>query len=219
MKHVRLTLDADGREGEIHPMYDVLVNAPYINRATAMHWNFSGEEFGIMHYIEGDITAFEKTLASIPEVLAYELAPAGNDTFYVYIRDATNKPLRNVLEVLTQSPVVVIPPIEYTEQGTVSYSVFGPSKEIQAAIEKVPDPITVEITEVTGMAAVPGVLESLLSDRQRDAINAAFSLGYYEIPREAELEDIANSIGCAPSTAAEHLRRAESKLLQSFFDN
>jgi predicted DNA binding protein len=57
--------------------------------------------------------------------------------------------------------------------------------------------------------------ESLLTDRQREAVEAANDLGYYEIPREASQEDVAERIGCAASTAAEHLRKAETKLLRS----
>ena len=199
-------------------MFDIIVNAPYVDRATAMHWNFSGDELGIMHHVEGDLAAFEAAIEDVPEVLDYELTPAGPDAFYAYILDATNEPVRALFELVDQSPVVVIPPVEYAPDGTVSYSAFGPSAEIQATIEQIPDPVSVTVTEVGGMEAVPGVLDSLLSDRQREALDAAFSLGYYEIPRTASHEDVAEAIGCAPSTAAEHLRKAESKLLQSVLD-
>ena len=215
MKHVRITLDADGREREVHPVYDLLVNAPYVNRSTAMHWNFDGEELGIMHHVVGDRERFEAAIAEIPEVLSYELVPAGDDAFYTYIRDAMTDPLREVFEITTRSPVVVVPPVEYGLDGSISYSVVGPSAEIQAAIDGIPDPIAVEVVEVSGLEATPGLLESLLSDRQRDAIEAALDLGYYEIPREAGHEAVADAIGCAPSTAAEHLRKAEAKLLRS----
>ena len=39
--------------------------------------------------------------------------------------------------------------------------------------------------------------------------------GYYEIPRRATHEDIADELGCAPSTVDEHLRKAESRILTS----
>ena len=87
-----MSLDAGGREAEIHPMYDLVVDASYIERTTAMHWNFSGDELGIMHYIEGDVEAFRADVESIQEVLDYELTLASEDAFYAYIRDATNEP-------------------------------------------------------------------------------------------------------------------------------
>ncbi|WP_247002627.1 helix-turn-helix domain-containing protein [Halosolutus gelatinilyticus] len=214
MKHVRLTLDAGGREDEIHPMYDLLVNAPYVDRATAMHWNFTGEELGIMHYVEGDRKAFRGRIEAIEPVRSYELVPAGDAAFYAYIRDATTEPLRDVFELADRAPALVIPPVEYAD-GTVSYSIVGPPAEIQTAIDGLPEPIAVTVTEIGGIEAAPGVADSLLSERQRDAIEAALALGYYELPRSASHKQVANAIGCAPSTAAEHIRKAESKLLRS----
>lgn len=218
MKHVRVLLDANGREAVIHPLYDVLVNAPYVDRSTAIQWNIAGDELGIMHYVVGDRNRFRATIEEITEVTAYELAPAGDGSFYVYIRDAMTDPIRNVFETVARSPVVVIPPVEYADDGTVSYSVVGPSADIQATIDRIPEPVSVMVTEIGGIAAAPGLGASLLSERQREAIDAAFDRGYYEIPREASHEDVANAIGCAPSTAAEHLRKAESKLLRSVLD-
>ena len=101
-----MSLDAGGREAEIHPMYDLVVDASYIERTTAMHWNFSGDELGIMHYIEGDVEAFRADVESIQEVLDYELTLASEDAFYAYIRDATNEPLRELFGAVTRSPVV-----------------------------------------------------------------------------------------------------------------
>jgi hypothetical protein len=69
MKHVRVSLTAHGREDEIHPMYDVMVNADFIERGTALQWNFTGDALGILHYIEGDIDAYDAVAAETPEVL------------------------------------------------------------------------------------------------------------------------------------------------------
>lgn len=150
-------------------------------------------------------------------MLAYDLLPAGDDVFYVYIRDATTDAARELFEVVTEPPLVVVPPIEYDPDGTVSYSAFGPATAIQRAIERIPDPVSAEVTEIGGFRAVPGLLEALVTDRQREAVRAALEVGYYEIPREASHADVAAAIGCAPSTAAEHLRKAEASLLQSVF--
>lgn len=68
------------------------------------------------------------------------------------------------------------------------------------------------------MADTPEVTGAMLTAHQREAVEAALALGYYDIPRESSQEDIAAAIDCAPSTAAEHLRKAEGKLVQSAFD-
>lgn len=215
MQHVRVTLTAHGREGEIHPMYGLLTNAPFVERATAMQWNFTGDALGILHYVEGDVDAFEAAVADVDPVVDYELEPAGDGAFYAYIRDATTPEMRDLFEPMTYEGVVMVPPILYHEDGTVSISVFGPGEEIQRGFELVPEPVDITVEEVSGLGALGVAAETRLSDRQREAIDAALELGYYEIPREASHEDVAAAIDCAPSTAAEHLRKAESTLLSS----
>ncbi len=69
------------------------------------------------------------------------------------------------------------PPIEYHQNGTVTFSLFGPAEYIQAAL----------------------------------------SLGYYGVPRTASHEDVAEELDCAPSTAAEHLRKAEATVIETVF--
>lgn len=52
-----------------------------------------------------------------------------------------------------------------------------------------------------------------LTDRQREVIQTAYDLGYFEIPREASTEDVAEELGIDSSTATEHLQRAERNLM------
>jgi predicted DNA binding protein/PAS domain-containing protein len=57
-----------------------------------------------------------------------------------------------------------------------------------------------------------------LTPRQRDAINAAAESGYFNWPRDSTAEDVADSMGIAPSTFHSHLRKAESKLVDRHLD-
>ncbi len=58
-----------------------------------------------------------------------------------------------------------------------------------------------------------------LTSRQRATFRAAYLAGYYDWPRESTAEEIAESIGIAPATLHQHLRKAEGKLSAAFFDN
>jgi len=215
MKHVRLELDAGGRESEIHPMYDVLMNAPFVERATALQWNWAGETLGILHYIVGDIDAYEAAAADIDEVIDYELEPAGDDAFYAYVFDELTPASRAMFEPVSYRGLVVVPPIVYHDDGRASISAFGPVDVIQRAIEAVPDPLEATVRSVGGLTGVPGATESYLSERQQEALEAGLELGYYAIPREADQGDVAAALSCAPSTAAEHLRKGEQKVVRS----
>lgn len=215
MRRVRVTFDAGGREVEIHPMYDLLANAGFVERATAMHWTATDEAQAFLHYVEGDVDAFRSATAGMPAVLDVEVVPVREDAFYAFVRGESTDPLQELFAAVEGTTAIPIPPVEYLPDGTVSFTILGPAGEIRAVIERVPDPIEVQVEEVGGMEATPGLGDALLSDRQREAIEAALALGYYEVPREASHEEVADELGCAPSTAAEHLRKAEAKVLRS----
>jgi len=52
-----------------------------------------------------------------------------------------------------------------------------------------------------------------LTDRQREVLATAIGLGYYQPKRETTIEEIADAVGVAPTTAWEHLMRAEAKVM------
>ncbi|MFB6139332.1 MAG: helix-turn-helix domain-containing protein [Halosimplex sp.] len=214
MQHVRVRVTARGREADIHPVYDLWVNAPYVDRSRALQWNDDGDSLGILHYAEGDADAFEAAIADVPEVLGYDLERAGGNAFYVYIRDATTASLQELFGSLLTGAVVIVPPIVYREDGWVSISLFGADDELQTAVTEIPDPVEVAVERVGGLDSAAPAVDAGLTDRQRAAVETALELGYYEVPREASHEDVADALECAPSTAAEHLRKAELRLLR-----
>lgn len=55
-----------------------------------------------------------------------------------------------------------------------------------------------------------------LTDRQREVIQTAYDMGFYEVPREASTEEVAAELELDPSTVAEHLQRAERNVLGRF---
>lgn len=52
-----------------------------------------------------------------------------------------------------------------------------------------------------------------LTDRQLEVLQTAYDMGFYQIPREATMEDIATEVGIDDGTVAEHLQRAERNIL------
>jgi hypothetical protein len=52
-----------------------------------------------------------------------------------------------------------------------------------------------------------------LTDRQREVIETAWDMGYYEVPKAVSADEIATDFDLDPSTVAEHLQRAERNLL------
>jgi PAS domain-containing protein len=60
---------------------------------------------------------------------------------------------------------------------------------------------------------LPGDALSDLTDRQREALEAAYRAGYFEWPRDSTAEEVAEAMDVSAPTLHSHLRKAERKLL------
>ncbi|GAA0657687.1 helix-turn-helix domain-containing protein [Salarchaeum japonicum] len=54
-----------------------------------------------------------------------------------------------------------------------------------------------------------------LTDAQREALSVALSLGYFGVPRDATLADVADELGVSTQAASERVRRAIAALAES----
>lgn len=61
-----------------------------------------------------------------------------------------------------------------------------------------------------------GVIAPLLTPKQTEAIRVAYTRGYYEIPRNCEVQEIAKEIGIKRVAMQERLRRAERTIMKNF---
>jgi predicted DNA binding protein len=62
------------------------------------------------------------------------------------------------------------------------------------------------------------VLLDRLTEKQRAALETAYFAGYFEWPRTATGEEVADVLGVSAPTLANHLRTAERKLLDVLFE-
>ena len=60
--------------------------------------------------------------------------------------------------------------------------------------------------------------DELLTDAQRELVETAIEMGYYETPRECSLTDVAAAVGRAKSTVSEMLHRAEGTIIKEVID-
>lgn len=62
-------------------------------------------------------------------------------------------------------------------------------------------------------------VDEQLTARQREVLKTAFETGYYEQPRQATGEEIADDLGISSTTFSQHIRAAERNLLSLLFDD
>lgn len=99
------------------------------------------------------------------------------------------------------------------EETGINVSIVGTQSALTRSIEQYHnigvDVVLERITNYNG----PHTSLDALTDRQRDILETAFELGYFEVPREASAADVATEFDLDQSTVTEHLRRAERNLL------
>lgn len=57
-----------------------------------------------------------------------------------------------------------------------------------------------------------------LTEKQRDVLITAYRMGYYDVPRRGNSQDIAKKLGLVDSTVVEHLRKAEQRLIRHIIE-
>lgn len=71
----------------------------------------------------------------------------------------------------------------------------------------------VHIDRVSTLARDPGATFDFdLTDHQREALVLALEMGYFAVPRESCLEDVAAELGISSQSASERIRRASEKI-------
>lgn len=69
-----------------------------------------------------------------------------------------------------------------------------------------------EVISLSDAKFSPASLLGLLTEKQRNALVAAFELGYYDIPRRKDSDEIAKKLGIRNPTFVAHRRKAERHL-------
>jgi predicted DNA binding protein len=58
--------------------------------------------------------------------------------------------------------------------------------------------------------------DALLTDRQRECLTVAHRRGYFDVPRECTLAELADALGVDKSSASETLRRGTGRVVEQF---
>ena len=92
-------------------------------------------------------------------------------------------------------------------------------ERVQAAVPETRlESVTEHDRPVERADGVPEETMADLTDRQQEALEAAYRAGYYDWPRESTAEDVAETLDIAAPTLHAHLRKAEGSLLADLFD-
>lgn len=75
--------------------------------------------------------------------------------------------------------------------------------------------VPLELTKLHALSPLESGQEYDLTDAQREAMTVAYTLGYFESPREATRQDVANELGISPQAVGSRLQRGTRRLISS----
>ncbi|MFB6300299.1 MAG: helix-turn-helix domain-containing protein [Halobacteriales archaeon] len=216
MKYLDLKVDLPSELR--HPMEEFLRTADAIDREELLAWNLTPEtvEYALF-YVEGDIGAYRSRIADVDSIRSFNLTPIDAGSFYSYVCQETRAEEQRWRAAFARRNLVVVPPIVYDGTG-MSLTIVGEGKDLTALLEALPDPIDTEIDGIGDYNRRHGTIAGSLTDRQLEAVTTAVELGYFDVPREASLGDVADLLGCADSTASNHLRKATADVMTRLVD-
>ncbi|PSQ40987.1 DNA-binding protein [Halobacteriales archaeon QS_9_68_42] len=197
MRYFDLTLTPE--DGAIHPVDRAIAANAAVTRQAIMHFDALGDGSAILLY----------------RLLAHDLMDLEDDEFHLYLHVSPEGSARALMDLAERYALIIETPIEFIYSNSVQMTVIGDHEMLRAAIDELPESLTVSVDQVGTYTPDRRDTLSALTDRQLEVFRTAVESGYYEIPRRATHEEIADRLECAPSTVDEHLRKAESRVLQS----
>ncbi|MDY6780398.1 MAG: helix-turn-helix domain-containing protein [Halobacteria archaeon] len=216
MRYLSLTVSPS--EGSFHPVDSLLAESSEIYRARVLHINLLNDDTVMVLYsVTGDEESVDRIMDEHDDVLTYDLFPLGDDRHHVYVHLDRGEPVVTLLSLVNENQVIIDTPMEFTDDG-LSVTVMGEQDTLREVIDEVPDAVDVSIEGVGDYTPEENRVLSVLTERQREVLSVAVEKGYYSMPRRATHEDVADALGCAPSTASEHIRKIEAKIMSELVD-
>lgn len=161
--------------------------------------------------IDGSLDRVHEILETDDDVLEWEISAADQDELYVYIQFRAPPAVSHFRKQFTRGSLVVLLPATF-HSDSIEITVVGTQSDLSEAFETLPEAFDHTILEVGTYQ--DGIHRGRsLTDRQREVIEVAFDLGYYDEPSRTSHEEIADELGCSASTVGEHLRKAERRLV------
>jgi hypothetical protein len=222
---IRLSPAADA----LHPMHEFVADHDGFSRARLLAEGeppptgdtdaSADSPQALFFHIEGtDPTrdAYAAALADTPTVADFAL-DRRHDVLYAYVLEQRSPFDERLATTFSRLSLVVVPPVDFAADRTIRLTVAGPADAVQSAVAAVPPAIDTDVRRVSEFetAVVASSNTAGLTSRQREAVEAAVAVGYYGSPREGDVAAVADTLGCATATAAEHLRKAEARVMRT----
>ncbi|MDZ5810781.1 helix-turn-helix domain-containing protein [Halorubrum sp. AD140] len=198
----------------VHPIQAAVGDTDMTTRSDLVCWSPTPDGTALV-WFDADRATVGGLLDGVDTVVGVSLHEDKTGT-YALIEEPQLELRQALLDTISDAAVAFPPPVVFYGNGSVRFDAVGPSAALSDLYGQLQEYTTVDIETVRGYR--PGVSSGLLTDRQREALTSAITVGYYEIPRNGTVADVADAIGCSRSTAGELLRKAEQSVITAVIE-
>lgn len=196
-----------------HPVDKRLADEPSIRREAIHHVELLGDGT-VLTLAEGsgDRECYEQLMADSPYVEKFLVS--GDERWLATSQFTAQGPVKRLLQWRRDSDLVVEMPIPINDDGSLRITYLGREPEFQELYDRTirASAIDVEIVETGEYDPEADTFMRALTSRQKEVLQAAVEVGYYNEPREATHKDVAEAVGIAPTTVGTHLRKIEARV-------
>lgn len=205
--HLRITPPTE----QLLPVHQAIHSTAELGDAVLLSGGVDAGDPTELFSIQGSREPVLSTLADQTRIRSVDFLSDDGEATYVHVREVDQE--RTIADALTTETLVVTLPIRFRANGSVSLTVLGSGSDLQAALTTVRERADVTVLKVRdGWSACS---RDVLTARQRDVLQTAQGAGYYDYPRTTTQDEIAAAMDLTGSTVAEHLRNAESRLVEA----
>jgi len=178
-----------------HPMHQFLAGQDSIQRVYLRHWNFSNPEYvtTLLHVV-GDIEngreGYLVALEAAESIQEFDVTLVDDRSFYVYIRESAQGFASRLRVLLTDTELLIVPPVEYGIDGEMLFEVAGKQDALQSLVANLPDRLSVSVNRLGEYDAYRDSQVTALTYRQEEVLEVARELGYYKVPRQTSVREI-----------------------------
>jgi len=199
--------------GAFHPLAKELMDDPAITRE-AIHNVELLSDGSVLLFAEGsgDQDRYKEIMDHSQFVIDYLVS--GDDRWMAVSQFEPTETTRRLLERQRELNLTIETPIHFNADGSFRVTYLGTDEDFQTFAEDRPAdlPFTFDVVEMGEYNPDDPSFTRLLTTRQQEVVESAVELGYYRVPREATLDDVAAAVGIAPTTVGDHLRKAEERV-------
>ncbi|QLG64066.1 helix-turn-helix domain-containing protein [Halorarum salinum] len=198
-----------------HPMQEFLASTDEILREELLAWHLHGSadvEYALF-LVHGDLDAYRVAIDDVGSVRDWETAAVDGERFYVYVEQRTREADRAWRTAFAERNLVVTYPVVYDADARMRLTVVGRAGDLRAMLAELPGSVRTTVHRVGDLDRRLGTGGADLTARQREVLAAADEMGYYEVPRQGALADVADALGLSEATVSAHLRKAERSLV------